>query len=254
MVLVVIPVHEREALVRFCFRAAAEMELPEGSEILVIDDASPALDVRGLVAETGLSCRYERMAERVGADRMVRRIWGKFLETGHSHLFFLDSDMVPNRDAVTAGLRLGEGFLGLISLYNSIAHAGGAIEGELVRKATVGNAATLWRRDLVEQAMEWVDPNVWGIDFAYCRAFGERGVPIAATIRSRVQHLGIYGTHNTQFGGLEHGLGFVPDSEVQWQAIGHVYDELMRRQKDFLPPAPRRDLVSRLRRLLGGKI
>lgn len=251
MVLVVIPVHERAALVRFCFLAAAEMELPEGSEILVIDDASLTLDVPGLIAETGLACRCERMTERVGADRMVRRIWAKFLETGHSHLFFLDSDMVPNRDAVTAGLRFGVGFEGLISLYNSIAHAGEVAEGELVRKATVGNAATLWPRALVSAAMEWVDPNVWGIDFAYCRAFRERGVPIAVTVQSRVQHLGIYGTHNSQFGGLEHGLGFVPDSLVQWQAIGHVYDELMRRQKEFLPPAPKRDLVSRLRRLLG---
>ena len=250
MVLVAIPVHERGALVRHCFASAAEMELPEGSEIVVIDDMSPTLDVRALIAETGLHCRYERRTQQVGADRMVRQIWMRFLETGHSHLFFLDSDMVANRDAVTVGLRLGQRFDGLIGLYNSINHAGGAIDGELVRKRTVGNAATLWSRELVTATMEMVDPEVWGIDFAYCRAFEERGIPIAATVRSRVQHIGIYGTHNQNFGALEHGLGFVPDSPAQWQAIAFIYDELMSRQRNYLPPPPKAGLVSRLRRLL----
>lgn len=261
MVLVVVPVHERGALVRYCLRAAAELELPAGSEILVIDDMSPTLNVPGLIAETGLVCRFERTGQRVGADRMVGRIWRQFFESGHEHLLFLDSDMVANRDAVAEGLRLAKRFDGLISLYNSIVHPGTRIDDELVAKRTVGNAATLWTRPLAALALEAVDPGAaGGVDHAYCRFFETRGVPIAVTARSRVQHIGIYGTNNQYFGTLEHGSDFHPDSPVQWEAIGFVYDDLMRRQQAFLPPAlsvPRvRSLAdkvgSRLRRLLGG--
>lgn len=238
MVLVVVPVHERGALVRYCFRSAAELELPAGSEILVIDDMSPTLDVPALIAETGLACRYERTAEWVGADRMVGRIWRQFLDSGHAHLLFLDSDMVANRDAVTVGLRLAARFDGLISLYNSIAHAGEAIDDELLAKRTVGNAATLWTRPLAALALETVDPaTAGGVDHAYCRLFAARGIPIAVTARSRVQHIGIYGANNQYFGSLEHGSGFRPDSPVQWEALGFVYDDLMRRQQAYMPPA-----------------
>lgn len=250
MVLVAISVHERGALVRHCFATAAEMELPAGSEIVVFDDASQTFDVPALIAETGLACTYVRMDQTVGVTRMVRLIWERLLESKHSHLLFLDSDMVPNRDAVSVGVRLSQRFSGLISLYNSIAHPGDAMDDELLRKDTVGNAATFWSRELVTLAVETVSTRPWGIDFAYCDAFRVRGVPIAATVQSRVQHIGIFGLHNHEFGALEHGLGFVPDSLTQWGAIGYVYNELMTRQRDFLLPASKRDLVSRLRRLL----
>ena len=254
MILVAIPVHEREALVRHCLATAAELDLPAGGEILVIDDASPTLDAPALIAEAGLKCRFERHEERVGAERMAQHMWGRFLATGHSHLLCLDSDMVINRDAVTVGLRLAGRFDGLLTLYNSIAHASEPLDAELVAKRTVGNGATLWSRRLVETAQTLVQPVQTGVDFAYCRAFAERGIPIAATAQSRVQHIGIYGTYNQHFGALEHGLGFVPDSLAQWQAIGFIYDEIMCHQEKYLPPAPKRDLVSRVRRLLGAKI
>lgn len=254
MILVAIPVHERGALVRHCLRTAAELVLPAGGEIMVLDDASPTLDVPALIAETGLRCRYERMPQRLGADAMVRQIWRQFLESGHAHLLFLDSDMVANRDAVTVALQLAGRFDGLLSLYNSLVHPGQAIDDDLVGKPVIGNAGTLWSRELVAMVEAATDPEGWAIDHAYCRVLAERGIPIAVTARSRVQHIGIYGTNNRHFGWLEHGQGFLPDSLAQWQALGFVYDDLMSRQRDFLPPPPRADLVSRLRRLFGGKV
>lgn len=251
MVMVAVPVHERGAVVRHCLAAAAELALPEGSEIVVIDDASPSLDVRQLIAETGLRCRFERREERAGAEGMVREVWARFLASPHRHLFFLDSDMVANTGAVLDGLRLSEGFDGLISLYNSALHAGGAREGELLRKRTVGNAGTFWSRTLVERVTEWVAPGTPSIDFAYCAALESHGVPIAATVRSRVQHIGFGGTNNQSFGFMDHGLGFEPDGLAQWRAIAWGYDELMRRQHDFVLP-PWSAFKSGLRRLLRG--
>jgi hypothetical protein len=253
MVLVVIPVHERGELVRHCLRSAAELDLPAGSEVLVIDDASPRLDVPALIAGSGLHCQFERLSGRVGADGMVAEVWRRFIASSHDHLFFLDSDMVANRDAVTVALRLARRFDGLLGLYNSIAHQGEVLDDELVLKPTVGNAATLWTRELAAIALAAVEPGVRGsIDHAYCRVFAGRGIRIAVTARSRVQHIGIYGTNNERFGALEHGRDFRPDSPAQWEAIGFVYDDLMRRQRDFLRPRSLGERIKRrLKRLLG---
>ncbi len=54
--------------------------------------------------------------------------------------------------------------------------------------------------------------------------------------RSRMQHLGISGENNQHFGRLEHGLGFVPDSARQFEAIADTYDQLLANQPDYLEP------------------
>jgi hypothetical protein len=237
--LVAIPVHQRGDLVRHCFATVAELELPEGSEVVVFDDESPTLDVPGLVKATRLDCRLERSTTRLGADRMVSHIWRHFLDSGHESLLFLDSDMIANRDAVTVGLRLAAEVDGLLSLYNSTMHPGTPLNGELLSKPTVGNAGTFWSRRHAQLALDGVGNEVSSIDFAYCRLFAKLGIPIATPIQSRVQHLGIIGFNNRYYGDLDHGIGFVPDSPVQWHAIGYVYNELMTRQREFLrPPAP----------------
>lgn len=248
MTLVAIPVHQRGDLVRHCFATAAELELPKGSEIVVFDDMSPTLDVPALIAATGLQCTFQRSTELQGADRMVSRIWRHFLDSGHESLLFLDSDMITNRDAVTVGLRLAGRFDGLLSLYNSTMHPGTPLDGELLRKSTVGNAGTLWSRWHAQLALDGVGDEVSGIDFAYCRLFERHGIPIAAPAQSRLQHIGIIGLNNRYYGDLDHGIGFVPDAPAQWHAIGYAFNELMVKQRDFLRPrAP-----GRLSRWLSG--
>jgi hypothetical protein len=236
MVLVAIPVHQRGDLVRHCLATVAELELPPGSEIAVFDDASPY--VPALIAATKLSCRFERAPSRRGAGGMVVHIWRDFLAGPHEHLLFVDSDVIANRDAVMVGFELARRFDGLISLYNSSLHNGTAIDGELLAKPFVGNAGTFWSRRLAQLALEKVGP-ADDVDFAYCRLFARLGIPIAATARSRVQHIGLVGVNNRYYGNLDHGLGFVPDAPAQWHAIGFVYDELMRRQSHYLRPVER---------------
>lgn len=241
MTLVAIPVHQRGDLVRHCFATAAELELPPGSQVTVFDDLSPTLDVPRLIAATRLECSFERSSVQLGADRMVSHIWRYFLDSGHDSMLFLDSDMIANRDAVTVGLRLAGQFDGLLSLYNSTMHPGTRRHGELLSKATVGNAGTWWSRRLAQLALDGVGGEVSAIDFAYCRLFERLGIPMAAPAQSRLQHLGIMGFNNRYYGELDHGIGFVPDASAQWHALGYVYNELMTKQREFLPPpAPAR--------------
>jgi hypothetical protein len=249
--LVAIPTHEREALVRHCLATASELELPPGSEIVVFDDASPTLGVETLMIEAGLPVLCRRGAVRRGPSHTSCEIWRDFLKGGHRHLLILDSDMIANRSAVMDGLRLREGFEGLISLYNSRNHPGIRDGEDRVVKRRIGNAGTLWTRALAERVLAEFgrDTAVINVDDAYSDLFLRRGIPIVAFQRSRVQHLGIVGTYNRYFGSLEHGLNFHPDSERQMLAILSVYDELMSRQEDYVrPPRTRLSLWMRLRR------
>jgi len=232
--LVAIPVYQRGDLVRHCLATVSQLELPPGSEVVVFDDVSPTLDVPALITATGLKCTFHRLGSRLGADRMVSHVWRYFLDGPHSSLLCLDSDMIANRDAVTVGLRLADRFDGLISLYNSTMHPGVRMDGELLLKRSVGNAGTLWSRPHAQLALDNVGDRTSGIDHAYCELFENRGVRLAATSQSRLQHIGIVGANNRFFGHLDHGLGFVPDAPAQWNAIGYAYNELMSRQGEFL--------------------
>lgn len=251
MVLIAITVHERAELVRHCFATAAELILPEGSEIVVYDDASPTLDTGRLISEAGLWARFERMPVRQGASGMITEVWRSFLASRHEYLLFLDSDMIINRDAIGAGLEQLAGFDGLLTLYNSILHAGDAAGVDLVRKVRIGNAGTLWRRSLASLALEGVGGQPH-IDDRYCEHFNASQVPLAAMMRSRVQHLGIHGENYHPYGGLDHGSGFVPDSPAQSAALVFAHDHLLTCQQAFLPSSSwlreRRD-KSLLRRL-----
>lgn len=251
--LIAIPTHEREPLVRHCLTTVAEMKLPPGSEIVVFDDASPTLDVEALMRGAGLPVHCRRGAVRLGASRTSCEIWKHFLAGDHRHLLILDSDMIANRSAVMDGLRLRDGFDGLVSLYNSRNHPGVADGEDRVAKRKVGNAGTLWTRPLAEMVLSELasDNAIVNIDDAYSDLFTGKGIPIVAFRRSRLQHLGVVGTNNRYFGNLEHGLGFRPDSEPQMRAILAVYDELMSRQEEYVePPRQRRFFVSKLWRRL----
>jgi hypothetical protein len=233
-VLVAIPVYERASLVRHCFLTAAELVLPDGSAVAVFDDASPTLDAARLIAETGLDASFERFSARRGAEHMVALVWERFLSSAHSHLLFLDSDMIVNRLGVTDGLARLQGFAGLLSLYNSQMLPGLAGGSSLVTKSIIGNAGTFWTRDLARLALDGVGACV-NNDRAYSALFGRMGIRLAATEHSRIQHLGIVGVHGGRFGALDYGLGFVPDSVRQLEAIAFVYDELLSHQADYLP-------------------
>lgn len=251
--LIAIPTYEREPLVRHCLATAAEMALPPGSEIVVFDDASPSLDVAALMREAGLPVRCRRGSVRRGPSQTSGEIWRDFLAGSHRHLLILDSDMIANRSALVDGLRLRDGFDGLVSLYNSRNHPGVAAGEDRLVKRKVGNAGTLWTRPLAELVLAELceDAAIVNIDDAYSDLFAQRGVPIVVPERSRLQHLGVVGTNNRYFGNLEHGLNFHPDSERQMLAILAVYDELMSRQQDYVPPPPRRRWgLSRLSRWL----
>ena len=240
-VLVAIPVYEREPLVRLCLPTVAELLLPEGSQIVLFDDASQSFDAATLIAELNLAASVERSAFRIGPDAMVYFIWSYFLAGPHSKLLFLDSDLIVNPRAVLDGLDYLATFPGLLSLYNSRRHRPLREEGDLVIKSILGNAGTLWRRELAQEVKAELTAGQY-IDDRYSRLLRASKVPMAATRRSRMQHLGHVGTNNRYLGDFDHGVNFIPDTARQFAAIAAVYDELMLNQQSYLPPRPATDI------------
>ena len=153
----------------------------------------------------------------------------------HSHLLFIDSDMVANTTALTDGLAALDRFDGLLSLYNSALHEGTGNAGDIVLKHRLGNAGTLWRRDLVDMVVRDLRPGAH-LDDRYSTFLHSRGIALGSVRRSRLQHLGFEGLNNRYFGGLEHGLGFSPDDLSQTEALLSAYDDLLTRQAHFAPP------------------
>ena len=238
-VLVAIAVHERAPLVRLCLPTVAELLLPPDSEIVVFDDASKSFDVAALIAEIGLTATLQRAAFRLGPDAMIYFVWSHFLASRHTELLFLDSDLIINPNALLQGLAHLAAFPGLLSLYNSRRHPAFGESGPLALKSILGNAGTLWRRDLVQQVKGALAAGQY-IDDRYSRFLTANNVPLAATSKSLVQHLGIGGTNNTYLGDFDHGLNFTPDTPLQLAAIAAVYDQIMLNQRSYLPP-PRVD-------------
>lgn len=233
--LVAIPVYERAEQVRHCFATLAELQRPDGTTIVVFDDCSQTFDPGAMAAEAGIIAVHDRRPFRIGADAMIYLMWSTFLASGADTLLMVDSDMIANRTALVDGLALLGGVDGLLSLYNSIRHPAIEEAGELVYKRRLGNAGTLWTRELVALVRGGVEPGNF-MDDRYCIFLRQRGLRLASTRRSRLQHLGHGGQNNRYFGDLDHGAGFVADSAPQQAALVEAYDELMSRQPFYRPP------------------
>jgi len=250
-VLVAIPVHDRPRLVAHCLATATALVLPPGSEILVIDDASTDPAIPALLAGVATRTRQLRRDRSTGAGGAIVDVWTRFLAGPHQALFCLDSDMIANRTAVVDGLAVLSGFAGLLSLYNSTMHPDlGPVSGPRVAKPRLGNAGTLWTRRLVELVAAEI-PAGPRIDHRYSELLARRGIPMAATTRSRVQHLGIEGSNNRYFGMIDYGIGFVPDSAEQSRALAETLDLLLGNQAYYLRPPLWRRALRRLLRPTG---
>ena len=233
--LVAIPVYERAERVRHCFATLAEMQRPDGTTVVIFDDCSRTFDPAAAAAEAGLAAEHDRRPFRIGADAMIYLIWSSFLASGAETLQMVDSDMIANRTTLVDGLALLGRVNGLLSLYNSIRHKAVEEAGELVYKQRLGNAGTIWNRELVALVRAEVEPGNF-MDDRYCDFLRRRGLQLASTRRSRLQHLGHGGQNNRYFGDLDHGEGFVADGAAQQAALAEAYDELMSRQPFYRAP------------------
>ncbi len=142
-------------------------------------------------------------SHNLNPDTMARRILEWFVSTSYQILVLLDSDLVVAPrwlEALHKGLSHSKG---LFSLYRSVVdwHKTKACGTFLCQKTSLGNAGTVWRRDIALKMLSdmprrnyWIDWHKSGFDTDWSRWCNENNIPLEAVKQSAVLHVGLFGS------------------------------------------------------------
>ena len=164
--------------------------------------------------------------KRLKADAMARHILEWFLSTKYDVLVLLDSDLLVSSNWLTelrAGLRKSTG---LLSLYRSAApkHNSLSCGDVLCQQPSMGNAGTVWRRDLAKRMLAEVTARDGGFDWGWSEWCTKNKVPMEALKKSAVLHIGMYGSWSHE-STAEKSVGF---------PMGELSEDIRRKAEDFL--------------------
>ena len=131
-------------------------------------------------------------------DAMARHILETFSRSKYDVLVLLDSDMVVSStwwDSLQIGLQHSKG---LLSLYRSAApkHRSNDCTKYLCKMPSMGNAGTVWRRDLTKRMLSEMSNRDGGFDWGWSEWCVKNKVPMEALKESAVLHIGMYVTSN----------------------------------------------------------
>jgi len=205
-VAVAVPTHNRIGYVQLASKAISGT-FPS-KDVWLFDDKSTEYTPKELMRwyETKHIFSPEKQLK---ADAMARHILEWFVDTDYDVLVLLDSDLIvaPNwLDSLHAGLRDSTGVL---SLYRSGApkHKSSSCGAVLCEQPSMGNAGTVWRRELAEKMLSEMSNREGGFDWGWSEWCEKNKVPMQALKASAVLHIGMHGSwsHETT---QEKSLGF----------------------------------------------
>ena len=214
-----IPTYNRIGYVQLT--SGALMGTFPADDIWVFDDMSTEYTRDDLVQWYGT--QHVQLSEtHLKADAMARHILEWFLKSEYDVVVLLDSDLLVAPNWVAA-LRTGlQHSLGLWSLYRSGApkHMSKNCHEHLCTMPSMGNAGTVWRRDLATMMLSEMPNRDGGFDWGWSEWCQKNAVPMEALRQSAVLHIGMHGSwsHETS---AEKAVGFPMDtlsSETRKQA------------------------------------
>jgi hypothetical protein len=220
---VAIPTHNRIGYVRLT-SSALKGTFPS-KDTWIFDDKSTEYSERDLMEWYGTE-HVSQSKNRLKADAMARHILEWFLSTNYDVLVLLDSDLVVASDWV-AELKLGlSESKGLLSLYRSAAplHKSGQCSDVLCQQPSMGNAGTVWRRDLAKRMLSEMSARDGGFDWGWSEWCTKNKVPMEALKKSAVLHIGMYGSWSHE-STAEKSVGF---------PMGELSAEVRERAENFL--------------------
>jgi hypothetical protein len=252
---IAIPTYNRLPELVACLTCLGEVRGVERCRIFVRDDASTEFDLDTLRKLAPNAERIDRNGENIGADPSQIRLFRDCIEARARRILVLDSDLILSPSALEFAAGAFARTDGLLSLYNSLAHAElRDIDEELVEKRTFGGAATFWDARLLADLLDRAEEGVRTWDWEAVAFLGASGRRIIASRRSYAQHLGISGVNNRTFGRIDYGRGFVVETESQARFMAAAFDTLLMHQEAFSPPRPAkrktRSLVERFKRAI----
>ncbi|MDA4847152.1 glycosyltransferase family 2 protein [Hoeflea poritis] len=251
--IIAIPTFNRRTELEACLACLATADRLEDWPVVIGDDCSTDYDIADVVRHVPFAVTVLRNDTNLGCDGNTVSLLQTCLWNNARRVFLLDSDMIVSSDALSFAERNFGRTDGVLSLYNSVLHGEAEIvDGELVRKNSVGGAATVWDASVLKDMLEGLDgPHCW--DWRVCDLAFEKGIALLVARQSRAQHIGIDGTNSLRFGELEYGAGFRIETREHAQAIAVAHEKLMLSQGIYRPPFKpsllerwRRSIVKRL--------
>jgi glycosyltransferase involved in cell wall biosynthesis len=230
---IAIPTYNRKAELQSCLASLAMVRGLGDWRIAFADDASPDYQIGELVSDAGLSATVFENPHNLGGNRNIVALLQSCLDRGADPILLLDSDMIAATDMLEFAGRTLAKTDGVLSLYNSVLHAASdSLDDDLLVKATIGGAATLWDAQLLQTVLAGLrGQEDW--DWEMCRVVAGLGRRLCVARRSRAQHIGIIGTNNCKFGELEFGIGFTPEHNHHHMALNRTLDMLLLDQNLF---------------------
>ena len=192
-VTVAIPTYNRIGYVQLT-SSAFQSTFP-AEDTWIFDDKSSEYGTHDLIGWYGTEHVWQSK-KRLKADAMARHILEWFLSTKYDVLVLLDSDLIVAPDwhaELRTGLRESTG---LLSLYRSGApkHKSVSCGDVLCQQPSMGNAGTVWRRDLAKRMLAEMSARDGGFDWGWSEWCTKNKVPMEALKKSAVLHIGMYGS------------------------------------------------------------
>lgn len=206
--------YNRRHLVDLNAASLRSSSIPPDTALIVVDDASTDYDADYLRSiYPGFSDVRRRPENSGGASFANRDVMRQLLETDADAVLLLDSDLLVSSNFLDRGVSLLPGTDGVLSLFNTPNHPDIGARGPFVLKASIGCAASLWRRELAAKVLSEVPAGAqW--DWRFSEFLRRAGVDIYAVRDSLVQHIGYSQGHNSTFGHGDFGVGF-SDSDAK---------------------------------------
>jgi len=223
---VAVPTHNRIGYVQLT-SAALKGTFPV-EDVWIFDDTSSEYSTQDLIGWYGTEHIWQS-TKRMKADAMARHILEWFLSTKYDVLVLLDSDLLVSPNWL-AELQLGlQHSHGLMSLYRSAApkHKSLSCGDVLCQQPSMGNAGTVWRRDLAKRMLTEMSARDGGFDWGWSEWCTKNKVPMEALKKSAVLHIGMYGSWSHE-STAEKSVGF---------PMGELSTEVRERAEIFLKGA-----------------
>ena len=202
--------------------------------IRVYDDCSDEFDENDIRTIFPVEIDYHRHEKNHGSDYNIGFMYRSFLETGDDILFNCDSDLIFDKDWISAIQKHLPETDGVLSLFNTQGHKTINTVGDLCIKDDVGSAGCAMTREAVELICNNIGEkdSHSSLDYNWCSLFGKLGKKIYCTSRSYVQHIGFDG-FNSSNGVMDIGDGFRVGGSVNGQILGDVlYDIVSRKNSE----------------------
>ena len=193
--LLAMPTHNRIGYVQLSL-LALKQSLHSGS-LHIFDDASTEYGFKELNEWAPESFLHFGGKEKIGPDANTKKIVQYFLDANaYDILIIFDSDMIvaPNWwHMYKTGLAAAPG---LLSLYRSGApkHFSNVCNGVVCLEPSMGNAGSVWRKDIASKFMHDMPDRIGGFDWGWSEWCTKNNISMHALQASAFLHVGMHGT------------------------------------------------------------